>query len=428
MPTDTLTIIDNRTGKTYELPLQDGAVQAADLRKIKVSDEDAGLIAYDPGLRNTATCRSSITFVDGENGILRYRGYSIEDLAKNATYLEVAYLIFHGELPTSEEYARWEGQIAANYLVHQKIMNFLDGFRHDPSPMGVLISSVGALSTFFPDATQIDDAANRRRQAVRLLGQVPTLAAFAHRRRRGMPYAYPNTNLSYVGNFLNMIFKITELEYQPDPVIERALDVLFILHADHEQACSTTTMRCVGSAKSDPFSAAAAATAGLSGRFHDEAYEAVLDMLKEIGSTDRVPEFLARVAADRSEPPGFGHRVYRTYDPRARILRDLAEQVFEVTGRPPLFDVALELDEQSSRHPYFVEQRLYPIIDYYEVIIYHAIGFPPELFPVLFAIPRFIGWVAQWDEMRGDPSQRGFRPRQIYTGAPARAWLPRENR
>lgn len=425
---ETLTVVDNRTGKTYEVPLADGAVNAADLRRIRVSDEDPGIISYDPGLRNTATCRSAISLVDGERGVLRYRGYPIEELAGKATYLEVAYLIFHGELPTRSQYDAWEGAVAENYLVHEKITRFLDGFRHDAHPMGVLISTVAALSTFFPDAMQIDDPATRRRQAIRLLGQVPTLAAFAHRRSCGKPYAYPETGLSYVGNFLSMMFRMTELSYRPDPVIERALEVLFILHADHEQSCSTTTMRCVGSAKSDPFSAAAAAAAGLSGRFHDEAYEAVLKMLAEIGSPAGVPRFIEHVKAAQIEPPGFGHRVYRTYDPRARILREKAEQVFEVTGRPAIFDVALELDRQTALDPYFASQNLYPIVDFYEAIIYHAIGFQADLFPVLFAIPRFIGWVAQWDEMLSDPKYRAYRPRQIYCGAAARPYVPMAER
>jgi citrate synthase len=428
MPPDTLTVVDNRTGKTYEVPLVDGALHAAELRRIKLSDTDPGVISYDPGLRNTAICRSGITFLDGERGVLRYRGYSIDDLAREASYLEVAYLIFHGDLPTRPEYEAWHRAVADNYLVHQKITNFLDGFRHDAHPMGVLISTVAALSTFFPDAAQIDDPATRRRQAIRLLGQVPTLAAFAHRRRSGEPYAYPDMTLSYVGNFLSMMFRMTELTYRPDPVIERALEVLFILHADHEQSCSTTTMRCVGSAKSDPFSAAAAAAAGLSGRFHDEAYEAVLEMLARIGSTAGVPAFIEHVKATQMEPPGFGHRVYRTYDPRARLVRDTAERVFEVTGRPAIFDVALELDRQTAADPYFGEHNLYPIVDYYEAIIYQAIGFQPDLFPVLFAIPRFIGWVAQWDEMLSDPKNRAYRPRQIYSGPQARPYIPLEKR
>jgi len=425
---DTLTIIDNRTGRQYELPLRDGAIAARDLRRIKTTPEDLGVISYDPGLHNTAVCRSAITFLDGVSGELRYRGYSIEELARDSTYLEVAYLIFHGELPTAGEFATWEDDIKENFLIHRNISRFLDGFRHDAHPMNVLISTVAALSTLFPDATQIDDPAVRRRQAIRLLGQVPTLAAFAQRRRRGMPYASPDIDLSYVGNFLNMMFKMTELRYAPNPVIERAMDVMFILHADHGQACSSSAMRLVGSVKCDPFAAAAAAAAGLSGRFHDEAYEAVLQMLAAIGSVDRVPAFLERVRAENLHPPGFGHRIYRTYDPRARILRAQAEKVFAVTGKPPIFDIALELDRRASDDPYFQERSLYPIIDYYEAIIYHAIGFASELFPVLFAIPRFIGWAAQWDEMMADPEVPRYRPRQIYAGSPPRPYLPIDER
>ena len=424
MPTNTLTITDNRTGKTYEVPIQEGAISAGALMEIKTSADDLGLVSLDPALRNTATCRSAITFVDGRAGVLRYRGYPIEELARASTYLEVAYLILHGELPNQEQFSAWQHDVSENYLINQYITRFLDGFRYNAHPMGVLISTVAALSTFFPDASNIDDRTTRRQQVVRLLGQVPTLAAFAHRRRYGMPYSYPDVQLSHVGNFLNMMFKATELTYQPDPVIERALDVLFILHADHGQACSTTTMRCVGSAKSDLFSAAAAAAAGLSGRFHGEAYHAVLNMLAEIGSTEHVPAFIKRAKETRAEPPGFGHRVYRTYDPRARILKAEAEKVFAVTGRPKIFDIALELDRQSAEDSYFVDQGLYPFVDYYAAIIYHAIGFPSELFPVLFAIPRFIGWAAQWDEMLNDPNQRTFRPRQIHIGPQRRTYKP----
>jgi citrate synthase len=428
MARDTLTVTDNRTGKTYELPIENGAIHAADLRKIRSSDHDQGLISFDPALRNTATCQSAITFVDGETGILRYRGYSIEELAEKSTYLEVAYLIFHGELPTASQFSQWKQDVADHYLIHQNITRFLDGFRYDAHPMGVLISSVAALSTLFPDASQIHDPKVRRLQAIRLLGQVPTLAAFAHRRSDGMPYAYPDTRLSYVGNFLNMMFRMTELSYEPDPVIERALDVLFILHADHEQACSTTTMRCVGSAASDPFCAAAPAAAGLYGRFHGEAYGAVLTMLNEIGTTAGIPAFLERVRASRSEPPGFGHRVYRTLDPRAIILRGEAEKVFRVINRPRIFDVAVELEQRAAREPYFVDQGLYPIVDYYEAILYHATGFPTDLFPVLFAMPRFIGWAAQWDEMMSDSAHRAFRPRQIYVGKTPRPYRPLADR
>jgi citrate synthase len=428
MGQNTLSVTDNRTGQTYELPINDGAIEAASLAQIKTSADDLGLISYDPALRHTATCRSAITFQDARQGILRHRGYSIEDLAKRSTYLEVAYLIFHGELPTANAFAAWRAEISANYMIHEKVTRFLDGFLHDAHPMGVLVGTVAALSTFFPDATSVDDPVVRRRQAVRLIAQVPTLAAFAHRRRVGLPYAYPDMALPYVANFLSMMFRMTELRYEPDPAIERALDVLFILHADHGQACSTTTMRCVGSAKTDPFCAASAAAAALYGRFHGEGFEAVLEMFMEIGSTGRIPAFLDRVKSRREEPPGFGHRLYRTYDPRARILRNEAEKVFAVTGRPAIFDVALRLDEAASQDPYFIEHELYPIVDYYEAIIYHAIGFPPEVFPVLFAIPRFIGWAAQWEEMVSDPTQRTYRPRQIYTGFPQRPYVPLEQR
>lgn len=423
MAQDSLTVTDNRTGKTYEIPIREGAISAMELRQIKLERDDVGLISHDPALRNTATCRSAITFVDGRSGILRYRGYSIEELCQYSTYLEVAYLIFHGDLPSKSDYQTWRRDIADSYIVHQTATRFLDGFRHDAHPMGVLISTVAALSTFYPDSSNIADPDVRRHQAVRLLGQVPTLAAFAHRRRKGTPYSYPDTELSYVGNFLSMMFKMTELRYEPNPVIEHALDVMFILHADHEQSCSSTTMRCVGSAKSDPFSAAAAAAAGLFGRFHDEAYEAVLNMLKEIGSTDRIPAYLEKIKASGSRPPGFGHRVYRTYDPRAKIVRDMMQKVWGVVSKPKIFDIALELDRKAAEDPYFIERGLYPVIDYYEAILYEAIGFPTELFPVLFSIPRFIGWAAQWDEMLSEEERLTFRPRQIYVGQKSRPYV-----
>ena len=424
---DVLLVRDERTGLEREVPISNGTVDAAELRQFR-HDGDDGLIVYDSGLRNTAVCKSAITAVDGRAGTLHHRGYSIEDLAAHSSYLEVAYTIFHGELPSVAEFDAWAAEIAENYLVHQNLTRFLDGFRHDAHPMGVLISTVAALSTFFPDATQVHDADNRRRQTIRLLGQVPTLAAFAHRRRLGRPLSYPSIELSYTGNFLSMMFQTTELRYQPDPVLERALDILFILHADHEQACSTTTMRCVGSAQSDPFTASAAAAAGLRGRFHDEAYEAVLHMLDGIGGPGGVDRYLERVKTEGIEPPGFGHRVYRTYDPRARIIRNETEKVFEVTGRPEGFETALELEEKAARDDYFIERGLYPIVDYYEAVIYRAIGFPPELFPVLFAIPRFIGWLSQWDEMMRDRHNRTIRPRQVYVGAAPRAFVPRDSR
>lgn len=424
MPTETLSVTDNRTGRTYTLPIRHNAIAAADLRRITASPDDGGLISYDPALRHTATCQSAVTYLDGRTGTLRYRGYAIEDLAAHASYIEVAYLILEGELPSVAQLADWRRRVAAHSLIHEYVTRFIDGFRYDAHPMGTLVSTVAALSTFYADAAQVDDPETRHHQILRLLGQVPTLAAFAHRKRHGLPYVYPDPELSYVGNFLSMMFRMTELRYRPDPAIERALDVLFVLHADHEQACSTTTMRCVGSAKTDPYCAAASAASALYGRFHDEAYEAVLAMLTRIGGPAGVPAFIARVRAERTEPPGFGHRVYRTYDPRARVLREHAAQVFAVTGRPAMFETALALEQAAADDAYFVEQALYPTVDFYETIIYHAIGFPTEMFPVLFAMPRFIGWLAQWDEMMQDPAQRTYRPRQIYVGRSARPYVP----
>jgi len=423
MPSETLTVTDNRTGRTYTLPIAENAIMATDLRQIK-SPDGAELISYDPALRNTATCRSAITYLDGAGGTLRHRGYAIEDLATHATYPEVAYLILKGELPNRRALDEWQRQLGRHALIHEYVTHHIDGFRYDAHPMGTLMSTVAALSTFYPDAADVGDPQVRRRQILRLLGQVPTLAAFAYRKRHGLPFVYPDLELSYVGNFLSMMFRMTELRYEPNPVIERALDVLFVLHADHEQACSTTTMRCVGSAKTDPYSAAAAASAALYGRFHDEAYEAVLAMLTGIGGPEGVPAFVAETAKARREPPGFGHRVYRTYDPRARILREHAGKVFAVTGRPGIFETALALEEAAAKDAYFIEHALYPTVDFYETIIYHAMGFPPEMFPVLFAIPRFVGWVAQWDEMMSDPQQRTYRPRQLYIGLGARPYVP----
>ena len=427
MPSDTLTVTDNRTGRSYTLPITSNAIRATDLRQIKGPD-DAELISFDPALRNTATCRSAITYLDGRLGTLRHRGYAIEELAAHGSYLEVAYLILEGDLPNRGQLESWQRELGRHALIHEYVTRFIDGFRYDAHPMGMLMSTVAALSTFYPDAADVADPTVRRRQILRLLGQVPTLAAFAHRKRNGLPFVYPDLELSYVGNFLSMMFRMTELRYETDPVIERALDVLFLLHADHEQACSTTTMRCVGSAKTDPYSAAAAATAALFGRFHDEAYEAVIAMLMKIGGPEGVPAFIAEMARTRREPPGFGHRVYRTYDPRARILREHATEVFAVTGRPRIFETALALEAAAANDAYFIEQALYPTVDFYETIIYHAIGFPPEMFPVLFAIPRFVGWAAQWNEMMTDNEQRTYRPRQLYTGVGARPYLPMTER
>lgn len=424
----TLTIRDNRTGRTYEIPVEGDAVAASDLHTIRVDDNAPGLLVFDPALRNTATCRSAITSQDGHAGVLAHRGYAIEELAEQSNYLETAYLVYHGELPSASELAKWQADIAEHYVVHQYVTRLLEGFRHDAHPMGVLISTVAALSTFYPNAKFVEDPAQRRRHAVQLIGQVPTLAAFAHRRRQGMPFAYPDTDLTYIGNFLNMMFRATELRYEPDPNIERALDVLFLLHTDHGQACSTTTMRCVGSALTDPYSACAAAAAALYGRFHGEGFGAVLDMFREIGSVDKIPAFLDRVAGERLEPPGFGHRLYRTYDPRARLLKQEAHRLFRHLPATRYFEIALALDDASQRHPYFQEAALFPIVDFYEAILYDAIGFPSELFPVLFALPRFVGWLAQWEEMIANPGQKTYRPQQIYIGPQLREYVPIDRR
>lgn len=420
MKRNALTITDHRTGETYDVEIVDGTIRAADLDRIRETRDGAGLISFDPALRHTATCRSAITYQDPHSGILWHRGYPIEQLAERSTYVELAYLIFHGALPSAVELDRWQRDIADNCVAHQALTKFIDGFLHDADPMGVLVSTVAALSTFYPDAADVRDPAVRRRQAVRLIGQVPMLAAFAHRRRVGMPFVYPDTELSYIGNFLSMMFRTTELRYEPDPIVERALDVLFLLHADHGQACSTTTMRCVGSAQADPYVAAAAAAAALSGRFRADGMSAVLRMLRSIGRPENVPGFIERVKRERLEPAGFGHRLYRTYDPRARILRGEAERLFEVVTRPEIFEIALRLDDAATRDPYFIEHALYPIVDYYEAVMYSAMRFPQRMFPVLFAIPRFIGWAAQWDEMLRDPAQQTYRPHQMYVGPAAR--------
>jgi citrate synthase len=431
MGRDTLTITDNRTGKTYEIPIFYGtyprygaAIRAADLRQIKVSDDDFGLLSYDPAFTNTASCRSAITFIDGERGILRYRGYPIEQLAEHSTYLETAYLLLHGELPTQSELEAWVDEITHHTMIHESIKKFLDGFHYDAHPMGMLIGTVGALSTFYPEAKNIHDPAVRRKQIVRLIAKMPTIAAFAYRHSRGLPYAYPDNDLSYTGNFLNMLFKTTELKYTPNPVLERALDVLFILHADHEQNCSANAMRSIGSSHADPYSALAGAAAALYGPLHGGANEQVLRMLTEIGTPDHIPAYIRRVKAGEVRLMGFGHRVYKNYDPRARIIKQIAYQVFEVTGRNPLLDIALELERIALEDDYFVSRKLYPNVDFYSGIIYQAMGFPVEMFPVLFAIPRTAGWLAQWEEMLLDPEQRISRPRQVYVGADVRDYVP----
>ena len=416
----TLRVTDERTGRRYVIPIRDGAIHATDLRQIKMTDGDVGLLSYDPAFLNTASCRSAITFIDGERGILRYRGYPIEELAEHRSFLDVAHLLINGELPNKAEAEAWTEQITHHTFIHENIKKFIDGFHHDAHPMGILVGTVGALSTFYPDAKDVFDESRRREQLIRLVAKMPTLAAFAYRHARGLPYAYPDNELSYTGNFLNMMWKTTELTYRPNPVLERALDVLFVLHADHEQNCSTHTMRTVGSAHTDPYSAAAAAAAALYGPLHGGANEQVLRMLTEIGSVDRVPDYIARVKAGELRLMGFGHRVYRNFDPRAKIIKSIAEQVFEVTGANPLLDIALALEKTALEDDYFVVHKLYPNVDFYSGIIYQAMGFPVEMFPVLFAIGRTAGWLAQWEEGILDPEQKITRPRQLYDGTPER--------
>jgi citrate synthase len=416
----TLQVTDERTGRRYVIPIRDGAIHATDLRQIKMTDGDGGLLSYDPAFLNTASCRSAITFIDGERGILRYRGYPIEELAERRNFLDVAHLLINGELPDKAEAQAWIEQITHHTFIHENIKKFIDGFHHDAHPMGILVGTVGALSTFYPDAKDVFDESRRRVQLVRLVAKMPTLAAFAYRHARGLPYAYPDNDLSYTGNFLNMMWKTTELAYRPSPVLERALDVLFVLHADHEQNCSTHTMRTVGSAHADPYSAAAAAAAALYGPLHGGANEQVLRMLTEIGSVDRVPGYIARVKAGELRLMGFGHRVYKNFDPRAKIIKSIAERVFEVTGANPLLDIALALEKTALEDDYFVTHKLYPNVDFYSGIIYQAMGFPVEMFPVLFAIGRTAGWLAQWEEGILDREQKITRPRQLYSGAPER--------
>ena len=427
MASETLTIIDNRTGRQYEIPIRNGAIKATDLFQIKVSEDD-GLITYDPGFMNTASCQSKITYIDGDKGILRYRGYPIEQLAEKSTYLETAYLILHGELPTQSQLAGWTHNITYHSIIHENIKKLIDGFHHDAHPMGILVSTVGALSTFYPETKKIFDANSRKAQTYRLISKMPTLAAFAYRHSLGLPYSYPDNDLSYSGNFLNMLFKMTELKYQPHPVLERALEILFILHADHEQNCSTNAMRGVGSSQSDPYSAVAAAAAALYGPLHGGANEAVLRMLMGIGSKDKVSEFITKVKKGEGRLMGFGHRVYKNYDPRAKIIKEVADQVFEVRGRNPLLDIALELERIALQDDYFIKRKLYPNVDFYSGLIYQSMGLPMDMFPVLFAIPRTSGWIAQWEEMLTDPDQKLARPKQVYLGPEVRDYVPMEKR
>jgi len=428
VPRDTLTITDNRTGKQYEIPITHNTIRALDLRQIKVNANEFGMMSYDPAFTNTAACISRITFIDGDAGILRYRGYPIEELAEKSSYLETAYLILYGELPTKAQLEEWIYHITHHTFIHESIKKFLDGFHYDAHPMGMMISTIAALSTFYPDAKDIFNVESRRKQTWRLIGKMPTLAAFAYRHSLGMPYAYPDNELSYAGNFLNMLFKTTELKYRPNPTLERALDILFILHADHEQNCSANAMRCVGSSHVDPYSATAAATAALYGPLHGGANEEVLRMLMEIGSLAHVPEYIKRVKAGEKRLMGFGHRVYKNYDPRAKIIKRIAYEVFELMGRNPLLEIALECERIALEDEYFVKRKLYPNVDFYSGLIYQSMGFPVSMFPVLFAIPRTSGWIAQWEEMLLDPEQKIARPRQIYLGHDKRSYVPIDRR
>jgi citrate synthase len=427
--TDSLTITDNRTGQAYDVPIFHGtyplygsSIRAADLRRIKVSDDDFGLMSYDPAFMNTGSCKSAITFIDGERGILRYRGYPIDQLAEQASFLEVAYLLLYGERPTPEALQAWTWDITHHTFVHESVKKFMEGFHYDAHPMGILVSTVAALSTFYPEARDVEDPRVRWKQIHRLMAKLPTIAAYAYRHSMGLPYVYPDNDLSFPGNFLNMMFRMSEVKYEPDPVLERALDVLFILHADHEQNCSANAMRSVGSSHTDPYVSVAAAAAALYGPLHGGANEQVLRMLNIIGTKERVPEFVKRAKEGEFRLMGFGHRVYKNYDPRAKILKNMAEQVLEVTGRSPLLDLAMELERIALEDDYFVQRKLYPNVDFYSGIIYQAMGFPVDMFPVLFAIPRVAGWLAQWQEMLEDSEQKIARPRQVYTGADERNW------
>jgi citrate synthase len=428
MSQNTLTITDNRTGKSYELPIKNGTIRALDLRQIKLDAEDFGMMTYDPAFTNTASCISKITFIDGDRGILMYRGYPIEELAEKSNFLETSYLVLHGELPTRAQLDDWTWHITHHTFIHESIKKFLDGFHYDAHPMGMLISTVAALSTFYKDAKDIFNIESRRKQTFRLIGKMPTLAAFAYRHSLGMPLAYPDNDLSYAGNFLNMLFKTTEAKYKPNPVLERALDVLFILHADHEQNCSANAMRSVGSSHVDPYSAIAAAAAALYGPLHGGANEEVLLMLREIGSVKNVPDYIKRVKAKEKLLMGFGHRVYKNYDPRAKIIKKIAHDVFEVMGKNPLIDIALECERIALSDDYFISHKLYPNVDFYSGLIYEAMGFPASMFTALFAIGRTSGWIAQWQELLLDPEQKISRPRQVYLGYEKRGYIPIDHR
>ncbi|MBI1792530.1 MAG: citrate synthase [Acidobacteria bacterium] len=428
MENDSLTLTDNRTGATATVPIKDGAIHSTDLRQFKNSPDDFGLMAYDPAFLNTASCRSAITYLDGDRGILRYRGYPIEVLAEHCSFLEVAYLLIHGELPTEARLHEWNYLIMHHTMLHENVKKLMEGFHYDAHPMGMLISTLAALSTFYSDSKVIHDPQSRKLQILRLIGKVPTIAAYAYRHSLGLPYVYPDNELSYTANFMNMLWKKTEPKYAANSVLSRALDVLFILHADHEQNCSTNVMRSVGSSHADPYVATAAAAAALYGPLHGGANEAVLDMLDLIGSKDRVPAFIQEIKAGHGRLMGFGHRVYKNYDPRARIIKQIANEVFEVTGKNPKIDVALEVERIALEDQFFVQRKLYPNVDFYSGIIYQAMGFRPDMFTVMFAIPRTVGWLAQWQEMIEDPEQKIARPRQVYTGQPVREFVPLEKR
>ena len=421
---ETLTITDNRTQRTYTVPIYRGTVRAMDLRQIKTAPDDFGLMTYDPAFMNTASCQSAITYLDGDSGILRYRGYPIEQLAEHCTFLEVAFLLLNGNLPTKDELENWNCEIMRHTMIHENLKKFMDGFHHDAHPMGILLSTVAALSTFYPDSRNISDPKARRKQIIRLIGKMPTLAAYAYRHRLGLPYIYPDPELCYPKNYMNMLWKRTEPKYVANPVLAHALEVLFILHADHEQNCSTSAMRAVGSSHADPYATTAAAIAALWGPLHGGANEEVLHMLDEIGAKDRIPAFIEQVKEGKRRLMGFGHRVYKNYDPRARIIKQVAEEVFEVTGRNPKIDIALELEKIALNDDYFIKRKLYPNVDFYSGIIYQAMGFTPDQFTVLFGIPRTVGWLAQWQEMLSDADQKIARPRQIYTGEPERNFVP----
>ena len=428
MDNQTLTITDNRTNQTYTVPIYRDTIRAMDLRQIKASPGDFGLMTYDPAYMNTASCQSAVTYLDGDKGVLRYRGYPIEQLAEKCTFLEVAYLLLRGELPTETELSQWENEISRHTMIHENLKKFMDGFHHDAHPMGIMISTVAALSTFYPESHEVRNADNRALQMARLIGKLPTIASYAYRHRLGLPYIYPDPELSYTKNYMNMLWRRSEPKYAANPVLARALEVLFILHADHEQNCSTTTMRTVGSSDADPYVTTAAAIAALSGPLHGGANEEVLRMLDEIGTQENIPGFIAQVKEGKRKLMGFGHRVYKNYDPRARIIKETADRVFEVTGRNPKIDMALALESIALSDEYFIKRKLYPNVDFYSGIIYEAMGFTPDQFTVLFAIPRTAGWLAQWQEMLLDPEKKIARPRQVYAGVGQRDFVRIEER